>query len=382
MRSDLDLTDLPAQFLPAIRQLLCRGLDPSVAKTCVRIRENRPLAGGLKADLVNGVALDFDIVVKVSNFDELTLHALLMRTVNRVAPKPRTFPLILDLVNIDNRDGLLLMERLALHDPLHKAVFEAELSASALPQICKKVCEALLRVRRAGHTSRSTLKGITDHRDTSFVDRIREKLKVVLSCDPALKVVLRNAGIVMGQPCCPIEEILARVERFSARTNIAVKPELQHGDPHLGNIMIRHYPFGYGAKLLDPNPFVGFHDPLYDVGKLFHWAEEVGWVTICPDRCVGKLVVQKSKWKLSANSQRASTPERLRRILCKLIDTQVFDELVPTSDSTARQRLPLAIAAAHVGLAAFLTEDSQRDARRFVFAHVLKHLASWDQAMR
>jgi hypothetical protein len=326
--------------------------------------------------------MDFDVVIKVSDCRELALHALLMRTVNHVVPKPRTFPLILDVVNLPDGNGLLIMERLSSHKSLHSAVFNGDLSQRALPQICKKISEALLHIRKTGEKKRSALKRIMSHRPVNFVDRIREKLEIVIRHEPALNVVLRKSGIVMGKACAPIKDILRRAERFLDATKTTFEPALQHGDPHLGNIMIRRYRFGHGVKLLDPNPFVGVYDPLYDIGKLFHWAEEVGWATIRPERCIGELVVRKSKWKLTAHSQRTSDSERLRRALCKLIDTEVFDRLIATSDRTARQRLPLAIAAAHIGLAAILKEDHERVVRQFVVAHVVKYLALWDEACR
>jgi hypothetical protein len=42
---------------------------------------------------------------------------------------------------------------------------------------------------------------------------------------------------------------------------------------------------GCFQKLIDPNPEVRFTDPLHDAGKLFHWAEPVGWTHVAPEVC-------------------------------------------------------------------------------------------------
>ncbi|MBA7468197.1 hypothetical protein ES707_03438 [subsurface metagenome] len=52
-----------------------------------------------------------------------------------------------------------------------------------------------------------------------------------------------------------------------------------HGDLHPGNIMVNHNMPGCEIKLIDPNPdFEKGSDYLYDMGKLLHWFDMMGFV--------------------------------------------------------------------------------------------------------
>ncbi|MCX6926200.1 MAG: phosphotransferase [Verrucomicrobia bacterium] len=370
--------DLVKDLVPAVRGLLRRGLSDEFQKACVRVGCFQSLGGGLKASLVGGLRIDVHAVLKLGGAD-LGLHRELMTAVNRV--RPRTFPEILDLVELGQGRKLLLMGNLRKHSTLLDLVYRDGLTDKDCESILHKVVEALLAVRKTGEPGKSRWPGIPTQTDP-FTARLRSKLREVLKADPELKPILALPGRVMGVPCPPVEELLNRTGRFMAERAPRVTPVLQHGDPHLANIMARRYGKGYAVTLIDPNPEVGFTDPLYDAGKLFHWAEPVGWAHVASEVCRAEWRACRTGWELDARHEPPdAAAEQRRRKLVALLKA-CLPRLVP-GDSPAGlcHPLPLAIAAAHFGLAALLKGDAQRTAWRFVLAHTLRHLGEWQPAV-
>jgi hypothetical protein len=128
--------------------------------------------------------------------------------------------------------------------------------------------------------------------------------------------------------------------------------------------------------LIDPNPEIGFSQPLYDIGKLLHWVEPVGWAQVTPQACEAEwhARVGRGRWSLNAWVEGVSRAAEQRR---KYIEERV-NELANAYRGGYGVRftpmLALARASAHVGLAALLTGRSNLSVRRFVLAHALRAL--------
>lgn len=370
--------DLVRDLVPAVRRLLGRGLSDEFQRSCVRVGAFKCFGGGLKSSLVGGLRIDVSAVLKLGGPD-LALHHRLMSAVN--AHRPRTFPTVLDRVEIDAHRQFLLMEDLRKYSTLLDLIYRDGLPDEALGPILDKTVAALVAIRETGDLHRHELDGVPVQ-PVPFFDRLRDKLHAVLAADPVLTPILTKPGCVMGLPCPPLDEILTKARAFLQRTASTFTPVLQHGDPHLGNIMVRRYGRSWSVRLIDPNPGVGFTDPLYDVGKLFHWAEPVGWAHVAPEVCHTEWRCRRTDWELAARHEPPDAAAEQRRTkLVTLLNARLCRLVPDDSDASLRLRLPLAIAAAHVGLAALLKSDAQRHARRFVLAHTLRLLAEWRGAM-
>ena len=298
--------------------------------------------------------------------------------VNEVRP-PRIFPLVIEIAPLPGSKALLMMEHLQSHATLLDTVFQTSISGEHLQRICGKVVSALSTIGRVGEERKRQFR--RGQQAGNFADRLDAKFGEVLRIDPYVKPVLRRAGTVMGVRCRAVGQILRKARRFLAKSQHADR--FQHGDPHLGNIMVRQYfKRGYGVKLIDPNPGVGFTDPLYDIGKLYHWAEPVGWARVRPDVCHSRWRSNAHSWTLQASHNVPNgSAEKRRKLLLACIEKAVAP-LMDSGDVTANQRLDLAIAAAHIGLAARLDGPENTRPRRFVLAHTILHLARWDEMVR
>src|ERR1035441_7071961 len=320
--------DLVHDLVPAVRGLLRRGLSDEFQKACVRVGCFQSFGGGLKASLVGGLRIDVHAVLKLGGAD-LGLHRELMTAVNRL--RPRTFPEILELVELGRGRKLLLMGNLRKHSTLLDLVYRDGITGKDCESILHKVVEALLAIRKAGEAGKDRWRGIPTQTDP-FTGRLRSKLREVLKTDPELKPILTRPGRVMGVPCPPVEELLDRAERFMAERAPRFTSVLQHGDPHLANIMVRRYGKGYAVKLIDPNPEVGFTDPLYDAGKLFHWAEPVGWAHVAPEVCRAEWSCRRTGWELDARHEPPDAAAEQRRTKLVALLKACLPRLVPRSE--------------------------------------------------
>lgn len=366
--------DLVRELVPPVRALLARGLSDDFQRSCVRIGCFTRFTGGLKSSLVGGLRIDVRAVLKLGGPD-LVLHERLMQAVNQ--ERRRTFPTVLDRVELDAGRQFLLLEDLHKYATVLHLVYHRSLTATAATRILDHTIGALLAIRETGRIRREVLADIPIQPEP-FSRRLREKLHAVLEADPELQPLRDQPGQVVGVPCPPLNLILENVECFLTKTASRLAPVLQHGDPHLGNIMVRARGHGWSVLLIDPNPEVGFSDPLYDVGKLLHWAEPVGWAQVKPEMCEAEWQCRKGGWTLNARCKplSAAAERRRERLHAGLLER--IPRLLPDEpESSWRARLPLAIAAAHIGLAALFKEEDKRPARRFALAHTLRHLAEW-----
>jgi hypothetical protein len=183
----------------------------------------------------------------------------------------------------------------------------------------------------------------------------------------------------MQVTCPPLDVLLAAVDNAVNRAACRLRPVLQHGDLHLGNVMVRRAGNGFAVRLIDPNPEIGHTDPLYDLGKLFHFAEPVGWAQVAPEYCTSTWRCREDAWALDATHDGVDDAvERRRRAFVRLLNSRVGRLL--DGENGGEERLPIAIASAHIGLAALKTKPSDTAVRRFAFAHALRHLAVWFRA--
>jgi len=134
-----------------------------------------------------------------------------------------------------------------------------------------------------------------------FSHRLRTKLREVLTMDPELTALWTHPGRVLGADCPPVAQLLGKISRWTVRRKQRRGLALLHGDPHIGNILVRARPRSLSVRLIDPNTTVGFSDPAYDYGKLLHFLEPVGWCRARPDLC-------DSRWRFSRGSGGSGRP--------------------------------------------------------------------------
>lgn len=288
------------------------------------------------------------------------------------------FPEVVSVEALDGGAGgstryVMLMQGLAGFSSLEALLYQDAIDAASLERIVARVAQMLGTIHRIEPHTAPELEILASAPDP-FTKRIAEKLSAVLRADPSLRPVWHSPGRVLSCPCPAIAPLLREVKQWMAQ-----RPRrplvLVHGDPHLGNVLARRRNRGHSVRLIDPNTRIGFSDPLYDWGKLLHFAEPVGWARARPDRCSARWRKSPSGWSLDATCSAARGPvEHKRRTL-----EQVIRQLARDSDSDPEHEraLALATASAHLGLAALLRSAEQREQRRFVFAHALRQLARW-----
>lgn len=366
--------DLKTELVPAVRGLLGRGLSESFMRACVRIGEFETYSGGLKADLVGGLTLHVNAAIKLGGA-ELVVHASLMNAVN--ARRPGTFAEVLETVPLDGSRWLLLMAQLRKYETLFDLVFDRETTLTALKQALDKTFAGLASVHAVVSGNIPELGAFAETQDP-YTSRVRTKLTATLKGDPELAPMLDTPGQVMGRACPPLSDLLTRPEAWLARAMPDVPRVLIHGDPHLRNVMVRHYGKGVAARFIDPNPDYGYTDPAYDFGKLLHFAEPVGWALARPTACCGSWRQGSGDWALDATLlATAQAPERRRAFL----EQEIHARIAPlrwARDPTWAARLHVSRASAHLGLLARFSGPGTGDARRFVLAHALAALAAWD----
>ena len=365
--------DLRTEVVPAIRDLLRRGLAEDVQRACVRVGAFTEFGGGLKADLVGGLRIDVNAAIKLGN-GELELHRSLMASVNRI--RPHTFPAVLSLVRLSGDRQLMLMEQLLGHDTLLDLVYRKPSARGDLERMLDKVIEGVRAVRRIARADQRMLRRLPRTADP-YTARLRDRIERIVAADPDLAIVAERPGEAMGQPIAPLGQVLDDLARFvpEALRNAPSVP--CHGDLHLGNVMARKRGRGFSVRLIDPNPAIGVTDPLYDAGKLLHWAEPVGWARVAPERCRARLRVPRNGWSLSAELCDVSTAAEARRAYLERRIHQRLARLGRPGDVTRAARLHVAIASAHIGLAALLDRPEEAHARRFALAHALAALGRW-----
>ncbi|MDX2300876.1 MAG: aminoglycoside phosphotransferase family protein [Xanthomonadaceae bacterium] len=368
--------DLRTELVPAVRALLRRGLTDSFMRQCVRIGEFAGYAGGLKADLVGGLTLNVDAVMKLGG-SELPAHALLMNAVN--ASAPGTFAEVLEILPLERGRWLLLMAQLRKYETLFDRVYTRPSRQGELESAVDKTLAGLRACHRL--TAAAASSGLPETIDP-FTPRIRSKLEAALAQEPALALMLENPGKVQGRCCPPLTDLLGELERWLGHTLPMVPRVLVHGDPHLRNVMVRPYGKGLAVRFIDPNPDYGYTDPAYDFGKLLHFAEAVGWALARPQACRARWATRQGEWTLSAQLSDAPDAAETRRAFLEAEIRQRCAGLPYATAASWPARLHVARASAHLGLLARFPGAESAAARRFVLAHALAALAEWHAASR
>jgi len=364
--------DLASEVVPAVRALLRRGLPDDFVKACVRVGAFEAFGGGYKSELVGGLRIDVNAAMKLGG-PELDRHVLLMERVNRT--RERTFPSVQAVVKLTGGRRLLFMEQLLGHTTLLDLVYRRRTSMADLDKILSHVFVGVRAVRRTHREQARALARLPRTTDP-YGPRLRAKLGAILAGDRELRVLRKKPGTVLGENVPPLDPLLDALDAWLPRALSGAPRTLCHGDLHLGNVMARRRGRGFSVRMIDPNPDVGITDPLYDAGKLLHFAEPVGWATIDPAHCRATLRVTKRGYRLEPRLAPSSAAAERRRASFEL---SVRDRLgaARRRDPTRSARLELATAAAHVGLAALLTDKKDAGARRFVLAYALRALGAF-----
>ncbi len=367
-----DTVDLKSELVPAVRSLLRKGLSESFMTACLRIDEFETFSGGLKADLVGGIKLRLNTVIKLGGA-ELELHKVLMNAVNK--REPMTFAEVLRTVLLDDQRMLLIMAELREYKTFFDMVFQRNTEKAALFKILDKTFAGLNTI----HTTTLRHDGFETTLNP-YSRRIRDALIPALEADSVLAPILDKPGSVMGAKCPPLSNLLNDLDKWLEAVLPAVPKVLIHGDLHLRNVMARGYGRGFNVKFIDPNPDYGYTDRIYDLGKLLHFAEPVGWIVTKPSVCHGVWKSDNEKWRLTTKLHAPKQAENRRAFIEQAIHAQI-SKLDWLYDETWESRLHVARASAHLGLLAILSSEEDDKARRFVLAHAVAALAAWHNAV-
>lgn len=364
--------DLQTQVVPAVRALLGAGLPPQFIASGVRVEDFKLFTGGLKAVTVGGLQIRLRAVLKLGG-PELRHHRRVMDAVN--ARAPRTFVEVVHLQRLSPDRYLLLMEALGKSSPLLDYVYYRDTPDSDLRRLLDRVLAGVKAVH-ATPVARLERSGLQRRRDP-FGPRIEDKLSATLAADPQLARMSQQPGSVMGAPCPPLDELLQQLAAWLPAALAPVELRLVHGDPHLRNVMVRRRGPGYSVRLIDPNPDVGISDPLYDLGKVLHWIEPVGWASAAPQHCRAAFGQTRGGWTLDAHLQGNSSAAERRRVHAQAHLDRRLQRLLPGLGPLAGQRLQVSIAAAHLGFCAILDDPKEQAPRRLALAHALAALLRW-----
>jgi uncharacterized protein YeaO (DUF488 family) len=302
----------------------------------------------------------------------------MMKYINKL--RRRTFPTI--LTESDAADGgvFLLMEELQKHVTFLRKVYVERTTHRELANILSHVFDAIRLMHTVTPKSCVGLNCLPQTKDP-FYTRLREKLLALLEIDPDCANILSHPGTVNGHPCPSIKQLFAKIAAVVDSIPKSVSLRLVHGDPHFGNIMVRkNGKYGYRVRLIDPNPEIGFSQPLYDLGKLLHWAEPVGWAQIKPSLCRARWSgsAKGSNWTLNSWVGDVSASAEKRRSFAKMEILRFAEEYRAIYGNSFNAVLILASASAHLGLAALLRSRNEQPARRFVLAFALQELSKID----
>jgi hypothetical protein len=364
--------NLKHQLVPAVRQMLAAGLSEQFQRACVRLGTFDTFSGGMKAGLVGGLRIDVHAVLKLDTA-ELRKHALLMAAVNQ--RQPGIFPSVLHEQTLSDGRVLLITEECRKHSTLLQIVFEEKRSQAALAAIVGKTLAALDVIHSIAQPTDSSSLDLPLTPDP-FSSRLFTKIPAVLDLEPSWEIIQRQPGEIDGTPCPPLNDLLSLAQKLCQQWGGQTEARLVHGDAHLGNVLSRRYGSqGHRVRLIDPNPTIGFSQPIYDYGKLLHWAELVGWAKLQPALCHAQFSASASSWSILTTENMPSLAADQRKFVESLINDAAATRMQAAYGSDFHAMLAIATASAHLGMAALLTGEADCHVRRYVFAHALKRLS-------
>ncbi len=364
--------DLASEVVPAVRALLRRGLPEDFVEACVRVGAFEAFGGGYKSELVGGLRIDVNAAMKLGG-EELDRHVLLMERVNKT--RARTFPSVQAVFRLEGERRLLFMEQLLAHTTLLDLVYRRRTAITDLDRILDHTFVGVRAIRRTGREHARALARLP-RIDDPYGARLRAKLERITELDPDLRRLWNEEGRVLDEKVPPLTPLLACLDAWLGSALPQAPRTLCHGDLHLGNVMARRRGRGFSVRVINPNPEIGITDPLYDAGKLLHFAEPVGWAAIDPAHCRASLRTSAKGYRLEPLLSPASASAERRRASFESILRERL-AAVRRKDESRSARLEVATAAAHVGLAALLESKRDEAARRFVLAYALRALGAW-----
>lgn len=368
-------------LLRTLREWLTAGVSASNLASSVRINDFRPYSGGLKAKSVGELSLDLKVTIKVGP-GELIGHKAMMNHINQCNEalksgtgtllQDRIFPEVMCVEQLpqDAPDGtpqyLMLMQSLAGYHSLEDILYERnDPPEDDLRHQLDVVLEMLGVIHgiRAGDVNLPAVKTTP----SPFQKRISGYLERYYTADPLLAVMRSKSGRLNGKPCPPLGELLKRIDWPKDRRNGL---SLVHGDAHLGNIMLRRRGPNLSVRLIDPNPEIGYSLPLYDYGKLYHFADPVGWARRKKQYCSADFACRANRWSLDFGTQGFPGQIEAKR-------EQLVHHLNDRLSSVGSADLAIARASAHVALAVAMANDHTRG--RFCLGHTISHLLAGAQ---
>lgn len=352
-------------------EVVKRMMEDQCARN-IAVGAHAAVAGGLQSDTVLRLRVDIHLIAKVAG-SELRSHERYLSFVNSLVP--RMFPEVFGMVALDKDKYALLMEDLVDRESALNLVFRRQTKTADLSRLLNSAYSELMRLhgtpaKQIPRWLRSI--GLPD----PYSPRLFKKIKATTDLDSRLACLWKRSCKVFEYDCPPLEVMLQRVGSWAHHQLVDVKPTLLHGDPHLGNIFYRTGDSSR-VRFIDPNPDVGYGDPVYDFGKLLHWIEPVGWAGYDPTLCRSRIELdrKRNEMKLSAwlspdISQAAE--QRRSRVERSFYALGNFDE-------GTQARLALSVASAHAGLARLLAHRGSVVASRYVIAYLLRALCRWSE---
>ncbi len=365
MRSSLDAEtlglddELLRDVVQAVRCLLETGLNADLQRGSVRVGAFQKFGGGLKAELVGGLRIDVNAVLKVGD-GSLLRDVDLIGAVNALES---VFPQPLRVVELPRARHMMLMEQLTGYETLLSLTYQSGSPISLLQRVVEKAIRQVRLVHRVEWDAAAGPGLFRQRLRARLVEPVakHDQLHAMATTPGRLRVRANETWVT--RECPPLNKLVdVAVKRASARLRRC--SSLQHGDPHLANILWRPYGKGVRVRLIDPNGSVGKTSPFYDYGKLVHFADPMGWVRVAPEACSCRFDVRKSgAWVLSSEYQPSSARAESRRQTVRAQIDQLFGDLIGCNGG-----LPAAavgIAAAHSGLVPLI---EQEEPAKFGFA--------------
>ncbi len=370
--------EIPEEFFSvvvgAVRGLLQRGLPERTVRSNVRLEGFERYGGGMKSPLVGGLSVRLGLTLKIGN-RELDGFVSLFRAAN--AGQRRVFPEIHSLIALpgDDERRVLVMDHLRGYRPLWWTVFQTGTSPRMVERAAKRCFEQIDRVHALGPESTNPVRSTPQ---TLYFDRLRAKVRELARL-PWFEEARERGLFLEGRrgwlEAPPVDELIADLEEAIGPGPRQAEVVL-HGDPHLGNLMVRRYGDGFAARLIDPNPSWGVGDYLYDVGKCFHFADDCGPARLWPERVVlplrrhrGRPALTRPRFDPQLGTSLRRRQEALRKMLHAWRDRRA--EGVGEAGDSPRWHLAVATATL-VTATAVGSRDSERALTHCALSHLLQ----------
>lgn len=358
----------------AIIKSIAGGIKADYLGDNIRLGTSVPYSDGYKSPYVGDLLVNFHVVVKIGG-NELEQQGNLMQQINDLI-YPKLCPSVFCVSPISNGRYAMILERLMNFSSLYSIIYEGKHKYNV-----QELANSLFR-RLEKYYSKSS-SNCAEKKDyiSMYVKRMCEKLKEARK--GKYGYLLRFHKIIINdQNVTHPDIILGFLESFAQKYRFFRFQNLIHGDPHLGNIMVRKLKRGYSFKLIDPNPTWGKCDYLYDIGKIYHWAEELGYINY-EDR-VRKHEKRKAikargfcsndtlhiTWRLLLYKE-VITAERRRKQFLDVLNWWTNQMANIVKDRNVDWRLDLSIASAHAGMLPIVRRKSHF---LLTYAKMIEHL--------